>query len=328
VRYLHENSTTPWWLGQMSVLDLVISRLARRQHGVVALWQLTALGIEASAVRRRVADGRLRRIHRGVYAAGEIGRKGYWMAAVLACGEGALLSHRDAAALWNLRDTARSAIDVSVPGAKRRSRPRLTIHSAAELHPDDRAEVEGIPVTSIARTLLDLAEVVSATELRRAYEAAERHELLDMRAVRELLDRSNGRRGLPALLALRDYDPSPAIGSKSDLESMFLDLVREAGLPLPQLNVLVEGYLVDAYWPPARLVVELQSYEHHAHRQAFDRDYAKLSRLKMAGHHVLPLTHRQVCDEADWVLGALRSLLGAVSNETSGDGSAVGAPTL
>jgi hypothetical protein len=175
------------------------------------------------------------------------------MAAALACGEGALLSYRDAAALWNLRDTARSAIDVSVPGAKRRSQPRLTVHSVGEWHPRDRAEVEGIPVTSIARTLLDLAEVVSTTELRRTYEAAERHELLDMQAVRELLDRSNGRRG-----------PAPAVDSKSDLESAFLDLVREAALPLPPLDILVEGYLVDAYWPRARLVVELQSYEHHA----------------------------------------------------------------
>jgi very-short-patch-repair endonuclease len=298
----------------MSVVDTLTSRLARRQYGVVAAWQLIALGISTSAINRRVTDGRLRRIHRGVYAVGEIGRKGYWMAAVLACGEGALLSHRDAAALWNLRDTARSAIDVSVPGAKRRSRLRLTIHSAGELHPDDRAEVEGIPVTSIARTLLDLAEVVSAAELRRAYEAAERHEVLDAKAVHELLDRSNGRRGVAALLALLDYDPSPAIGSKSDLESMLLDLVRQAGLPLPSLNVLVDGYLVDAYWAQARLVVELQSYEHHAHRQAFDRDYAKLGRLKLAGYEILPLTHRQVSEEADWVVDALRSLLRTQSN--------------
>jgi predicted transcriptional regulator of viral defense system len=178
----------------MSVVDSLIGRLARRQHGVLAAWQLIALGISASAIDRRVADGRLRRVHRGVYAVGPIGRKGYWMAAVLACGEGALLSHRDAAALWNLRDTARSAIDVSVPDAKRRSRPRLTVHSAGTVHPDDRAEVDGIPVTTIARTLLDLAEIVSTTELRRAYEAAERHQVLDVSAVHELLRRSNGRR--------------------------------------------------------------------------------------------------------------------------------------
>jgi len=247
------------------------------------------------------------------------------MTAVLACGEGALLSHRDAAALWNLRDTARSAIDVSVLGAKRRSRSRLTIHAASDMHPDDRAEIDGIPLTSVARTLLDLAEVVSDTELRRAYEAAERLRVLDIRAVNELLDRSNGRRGVGALLALLDYDPEPAVDSKSTLESMFLKLVREAGLPLPQLNVLVEGYLVDAYWPRAGLVVELQSYEHHAHRQAFERDNSKLTRLQVAGHAVLPLTHRKLRDQPGEVVGAVRTMLDGGSRAPAPAGSADGA---
>jgi len=119
-----------------------------------------------------------------------------------------------------------------------------------------------------------------------------------------------GRRGLPTLVALLDYDPATAAESKSDLESSFLDLVREARLPLPSLNVLVKGYLVDAYWPAARLVVELQSYEHHAHRRAFDRDYAKLGRLTMAGYHVLALTDRQLKREREWVVAALGALLG------------------
>jgi very-short-patch-repair endonuclease len=311
----------------MSVLDTLISRLANRQHGVVALWQLTALGVSTSGVDRRVADGRLRRIHRGVYAVGPIGRKGYWIAAVLACGEGALLSHRDAAALWNLRDTARTAIDVSVPGAKRRSRSRLTIHAAGEMHPHDRAEIDGIPVTSLARTLLDLAEVVPANELRRAYEAAERHRVLDVRALNELLQRSNGRRGLPALLALLGYDPEPATDSKSDLESAFLDLVRDAALPLPQLNVLVDGFLVDAYWPRARLVVELQSYEYHSDRQAFERDNSKLTRLQVAGYAVLPLTHRKLRDEPDEVVGDVRAMLDGVSRAPAVAGGAGGGAT-
>jgi Transcriptional regulator, AbiEi antitoxin len=273
----------------VSVIDTLIARLAARQHGVVALWQLTALGISASGVKRRVAEGRLRRVHRGVYAVGPIGRKGYWMAAVLAAGEGALLSHRDAAALWELRDTARSAIDVSVPSGGRRSRPRITIHTAVGLHPDDRAEADGIPVTSVARTLLDLAEVVSSDQLRLAYEKAEKLRILDFTALEEVVNRSNGRRGLASLLALLDYDPTPAVDSRSPLESMFLDLVRRAGLPLPALNVMVEGFEVDAYWPAVHLVVELQSYEHHAHRQAFERDNAKVARLQVAGYEVLPL---------------------------------------
>ena len=304
----------------MSVIDSLVHRLARRQHGAVSHWQLIALGVSGSAIDRRVADGRLRRIHRGVYAVGELDRRGRWMAAVLACGEGALLSHRDAAMLWNLRETNRRAIDATAPGARRRSRPRITVHGAA-LHPDDRVEVDGIPVTSVSRTLLDLAEVVPPTQLRRAYEAAERHRYLDVDALNDVIARSNGRRGLAALLALLEYDPAPARDSKSDLESALLDLVREVGLPLPQLNVLVDGYLVDAHWPAARLVVELQSYEHHAHRQAFDRDYAKLGRLTLAGYQVLPLTDRQLKQERDWVVASLRALLRAAR-------SPVPAPTL
>jgi very-short-patch-repair endonuclease len=231
------------------------------------------------------------------------------MAAVLAWGEGALLSHRDAAALWGLRDTVRSAIDVTVTGTSRRSRPRITIHSAAAIHADDRSEVDGIPVTSVARTLLDLAEVVSADQLRLAYEEAEKRRILDFRAVGDVVHRSNGRRGLAALLALLDYDPTRAANAKSDLESMFLDLVRTAALPLPQLNAMVEGFEVDAYWPGARLVAELQSYEHHAHRQAFERDHSKLARLRLAGYEVLAFTHRQLRDEAEWVVEAVRAML-------------------
>jgi hypothetical protein len=204
----------------------------------------------------------------------------------------------------------------------------LTVHCARELHPEDRDEIDGIPVTTVPRTLLDLAEVVPADQLRRAYEAAERQRVLDVKAVCELLRRSNGRRGVAALLALLDYDPEAAVESKSPLESRFLDLVRAAGLPLPSLNVLVEGYLVDAYWPGARLVVELQSYEHHAHRQAFDRDYAKLGRLKIAGYHVLPLTDRQLKEDAEWVVAALRLLLDADPLRPDRARSAVTAPNL
>lgn len=307
----------------MSVVDTVIARLAGRQHGVVALWQLVALGISTSGVSRRVAEGRLRRIHRGVYAVGPLDREGYWMAAVLACGEGALLSHRDAAALWNLRQTNRRSIDVTVPGARRRRRPRITVHGTGGLHPDDRAEVDKIPVTSVSRTLLDLAEVVAPTQLRRAYEAAERHRILDIDAVHELIARSNGRRGLSGLLTLLDHDPSPAVASKSDLESRFLDLVRDAGLPLPQLNVLVDGFLVDAFWPQARLIVELQSWEHHGHRQAFERDSERLARLQVAGYSVLPLTHRQLSDEPDWVIRSLRRLLGGRAAEAAALGASL-----
>jgi predicted transcriptional regulator of viral defense system len=225
----------------MAAADREITALARRQHGVVAAHQLRALGVSATQVSSRARDGLLRRLHRGVYAVGEIGQKGAWLAAVLACGRGALLSYRDAAALCELRVTNRRKIDVTVP-VHRRPRRGIDIHVTRRLHPHDRTVIDGIPVTSLARTLLDLAELVPYTQLQRAYEEAERLRVLDVRAIHDLLERSNGRRGVAALRSLLGYDPTAATDSRSELESRFLDLVREAGLPLPQVNTMVEGF--------------------------------------------------------------------------------------
>ena len=242
----------------MSAIDRKVTALARRQHGVVAAHQLRAARIGRTAVRSRVADGRLRVLHSGVYAIGPVSLLGRWMAATLALGPGAALSHHAAAALHGLAGNG-PTVDVTVPRRARR-RSGIRVHQAGALHPSDQTRIQGIPVTSIPRTLLDLAEILPPTQLRRAYEKAERLRVLDMRAIHELLRRSNGRRGIAALRGLVAYDPSPAADARSELELRFLDLVRGAGLPPPQVNVLVEGFLVDAYWPSARLVVELQSY--------------------------------------------------------------------
>ena len=232
------------------------------------------------------------------------------MAGVLAFGRGALLSHRDGSALWGVRAVGDAPIDVTVDTrAGLARRPGLTLHRC-RIHPEDRDRRDGIPVTSIARTLLDLADALDAQGLQRAYEEAERLRLLDVRAILRLLARSNGRRGVGALRELLAYDPAPAAETRSDLELLFLDLVRDAGLPVPQVNVLVEGFLVDAYWPQARLVVELDSYEYHRGRRVFERDRVKLGKLKLAGYEVLPLTYRQLTGEPEWVGGAVRSLLG------------------
>lgn len=231
------------------------------------------------------------------------------MAAVLALGPRALLSHRAAAALHCLRQSERYAVDVTVP-RRARGRRGITVHETRALHPDDCTVVDGIPVTSIPRTLLDLAELLPPTQLRRAYEVTERRRVLDVRAIDELLRRSNGRRGSAALRALLLYDASPAAEARTELELRFLDLVREAGLPAPQVNVLVEGFTVDAHWPSARLVVELQSYAYHSDRETFESDHARFARLKRAGYDVLGLTWRQVTREPARVAATLRHLLG------------------
>jgi very-short-patch-repair endonuclease len=273
-----------------------IAELAARQHNVIAIRELRALGAGGSAVRQRVADLRLRRLHRGVYVVGRLDQKGRWLAAVRAIGGSALLSHRDAAALHRLRRCDRRLVEVTSPTYVR-THAGIEVHRSRVLRPQDRTSVAGIPVTSIPRTVLDLAAVVDRTQLRRAYEEAERLRVLDTRALQDLLARSNGHRGVSALGALLAHDPALATESKSELEARFMDLIRDNDLPVPQLNVIVEGHLVDAYWPAARLVVELQGYEFHSHRTAFERDHAKLARLKLAGFEALAFTWRQVTME-------------------------------
>jgi very-short-patch-repair endonuclease len=233
------------------------------------------------------------------------------MAAVLAFGDGAVLSHRHAAALWGLAGPVDTAIDVTVDGRNGRSRRKGLTPHRSRLHPEDRNSRYGIPVTSVARTLLDLAEAVSPTQLQRAYEAAERLELLDMRGLDAVLERGSGRRGVGLVRALADYDPTAAARARSELERRFLDLVRAAELPTPLVNTYVEGLEVDAHWPAARLVVELDSYEFHRGRLAFERDRAKIARLRLAGYEVLPLTDRLLRQERDWVVQSLRTLLGS-----------------
>jgi Transcriptional regulator, AbiEi antitoxin len=248
--------------------DGVIASLAARQHGVVGRSQLAQLGFGSGAIHHRVAVGRLHRLHSAVYAVGHtrLTDRGRWMAAVLACGSGALLSHQSAGALWGLRPTSRTSIDVTAPGRTRALSSGISVHRVRHRHPDDWCVRDRIPVTSVARTLLDLAESVSPTQLRRAFEDADRLELIDMRAIEQLLDRSRGRRGLKPLAALLATHRGPAPPIRSELERLFLDLCHRADLPPPTVNAHVEGLEVDALWPEQRLIVELDGYAFHHDR--------------------------------------------------------------
>ena len=295
--------------------ERALAELADRQYGVVTQLQLVALGFGRGAIRHRVATGRLYAVHRGVYSVGRprpIGRA-VWMAAILACGDGdPLLSHRCAGDLLGIAPSAATRVDVTVT-ARRPGRPGITLHCVRCLHPDDRAEVDGIPVTSVARTLLDLAEVVSPDRLARAFERAERLRLLDMRAIEDLCSRSRGRHGLKPLRALvSDYAPA-VVETRSELESRFLRSCRRAGLPPPSVNVAVEGFEVDALWRDQRLIVELDGYLFHGTRLAFERDRERDARLQLAGYRVLRVTSRRLDREPDAIAAAVRSLLSASS---------------
>jgi hypothetical protein len=298
--------------GQKHPRDRDIAELAGRQHGVVAYWQLIAIGFGRGAIDHRVATGSLHPFHKGVYAVGHsaIGYMGRWMAGVLACGPEAVLSHQNAAALLGLRPMSSSAVHVTVPGRTRRGPRGITVHRVRSLHADDCWEEEGIPVTSLARTLLDLAEVLPPRQLIRAIEQAERLQVFDLNAIEQLLARGPGRHGtkpLRAVLAEIDGEP-PKINS--DWERDFLDFCQDHGLPPPELNVIVEGYEVDALWRDQKLIVELDSWGSHRSRPAFEQDRVKDAALQLTGYRVLRITWRRLENEPAAVAATVRAFLG------------------
>jgi Protein of unknown function (DUF559) len=286
-----------------------VAATAENQHGVIAYRQLIGLGFSPQWVQRQLAAARLHRIHQGVYAVGH-GRltiRGRWMAAVLALGHHAVLSHISAAALWNLLAVPSSAIEVLVETCGPRRRKGIKVHETLHLPARDRTTRDGIPVTSLPRTLLDVAEV-APNRLRRAFDEADRQQLLDMRAVRELCARSHGRRGVKPMLALLS-EANDAPSTKGELEALFFDLCRAEDLPLPACNVLVEGYEVDAFWPAHRLIVELDSWTFHRGRRAFERDRERLAALQAAGYRVIPITWRRLTRHPAEVAEQLRALM-------------------
>jgi hypothetical protein len=270
-----------------------VADLAAREHGVVALQELIDLGVSATRVKRWAADGQLHRIHRGVYAVGHaaLTEHGRWMAAVKACGPGAALSHQSGAALSDLRRSSSPIIHVTTPG---RANPRgIRVHRVRRLHPDDVAVVDRVPVTSVARTLLDLADVLPPRQLIRAIEQAERLQLFDLKAIDRLLARSSGRRlkTLRSAIAAVNGEP-PRVNS--DWERDLLDFCDDNGIPRPELNVIVEGYEVDALWRDKKLIVELDSYAFHRHLAAFENDRRKDGTLQLAGYMVVRITKLDV----------------------------------
>ena len=297
--------------GKLHAGDRELAVLAGRQHGVIAMWQALELGFGRPAIEHRLTVGRLHRVHRGVYAVGHrvLTWRGVLMAAVLACRPGAVLSHRSAARLWGIRPDSRRAVEVTVIGCGRRSRPGIEVHAVRALDRRDVTQLDGIPVTTLHRTLLDLAEVAPRDHVARAIEESERKRIFDRRALDELLERSPGRRGRhPLSSILTDAVPiEPA--TREELEWRFQQVIHQAGLPRPLVNTLVEGFEVDAYWPNHHLIVELDGYETHQTRKAFEADRERDAVLLLAGYRVVRITWRQLTREPDTIITRLRRLL-------------------
>jgi predicted transcriptional regulator of viral defense system len=290
-------------------VDASIAELAERQHGVVARRQLLELGLGRQAIARRREAKRLHVVHRGVYAVGyrRLTRLGWWMAAVLACGPGALLSHRPAGVLLGVLDSCSGRVEVTVSrhlAGREGIRARQT-----HIAPDERTAVAGIPVTTVARTLLDLAAALDRHGLARALERAEALGLTSETSLDTLIERHAGRPGVGCLRrALAELVPQL---TRSELERRFLTFVERAGLPRPRTNVWLplgeEWIEVDAVWPESRLVVELDSRAHHLARAAFERDRRRDRRLQAAGWRVVRLTDRAL--RAAGTTDELRTLL-------------------
>lgn len=272
-----------------------IAVLAKRQHGVVTHPQLRDLGLSKSAIGRLVDAGRLHRLYRAVYAVGHtaLTREGQLMAAVLACGRGAVLSHGSAGERWQMVPIDYAAVDVTVPRRALKGQRGLRVHQVRTLHRHDWLIRDGIRMTTPERTLLDLAEDLTERQLRKAAQEAARERRFNDRAIRELLDRSPGRRGQSQLRALLN-DAVIEPRSRSDLEDRFLELVKEANLDPPEVNARLLGYTVDAMWRKEGIVVELDGFKDHGTRGRFESDRERDAALQLEGFKVLRFTDRML----------------------------------
>lgn len=295
-------------------VDHAIAALADQQHGVVARRQLLAAGIDGSAIDRRLRRGTLVALHRGVYAAGHrrLAQDGFWLAAVLAAGQAAVLSHRDAAALHGLGRWGGRRIEVTSPRRVTAVRG-VMVYERRRMAVADVAIVARIPVTSVARTLVDLADVVVPQRLSHALSEAERRLAVDADELRAIAAALAHRRGPgPARLrtVLAEQERSGTTLTRSELEIAFRALVRRHRLPEPTLNASIEGVEVDAVWSGPRLAVECDGWEFHRGRRAFQRDRSKSNALQLRGWRVLRFTHADVVHRPAHVAAAIRAALG------------------
>jgi very-short-patch-repair endonuclease len=292
---------------QSSVIEIdeihPIVALARQQHGVVTAAQLAGLGRSHRWIEGRVARGWLRRLHRGVYLVGPVeAEHTYAMAGVLAIPASTISSY-PAAVLWSCRPPREGPIDVIVP-RNVRARPGLRVHRTA-LHPRDITRRHGIPVTSAARTILDVA-AEDSREAERALNEAWAARLVSIPSLDEQLRRYPRHRGATALRNLIQRDKG---FTRSEAERILRALVRKARLPEPEANVKVEGYEADLAWREQRLIVEFDSWSFHSMRRSFEDDRRRDQRLTVSGWRVLRITWRQLTQEPEAVVAVISAAL-------------------
>ena len=277
--------------------EQVARPLAVRQHGVVARFQLLEAGLPCHVIDRRLQQDRLVALHRGVYGVGPVlPPRAHEMAACLACGPHSAISHGSAAALWGILPSVPdgSVIEVSVPQGHH-VRPGIILHRLSTLRGDERTRLDGVPITTPARTLLDLAVAAQPRTIEQALDEAVARRLVTAPDVRRILERHEGRPGTRRLRAVLDRD-HPAF-TRSEAEERFLELVRGAHLKTPETNVRIGRHQVDVLWRAERLVVEIDGYAFHSSRRAFERDRLRDRELAGHGYRVVRVTWRQLVDE-------------------------------
>jgi very-short-patch-repair endonuclease len=291
-------------------------RLSRRQHGVIARRQLIELGFHPQAIKHRVAKGRLHPVARGVYAVGrgELSREGRWFAALLSCGQGAVLSHESAAVLWGIRRRERRGIEVSVPSsAGRRNRRGVTVHRRNQLSVGEVTRHRGIPVTAPAATIADLALRVGRDATEAIISEADILGLSNPEALRAALDELPRRPGVAFVTKVLDRRTFRL--TRSGLERRFLRIVAATGLPVPLTRQMVNGYEVDFYWPEPGIVVETDSLKYHRTAAKRTRDLRRDHAHAIAKLIPLRFSEEQIAFDAGYVEATLVATFAGTSTE-------------
>lgn len=297
----------------------MITRLARRQQGLVTAAQLRQAGVRDESIALRLKDGRLTRVHRGVYAVGHetLSNERRWMAAVLSLGAGAALSHASAASLWGLWRGRETCTNVVV-GRRLGQRHGIVVHYSRHLPPGDTTRRRGIPVTTVARTIVDLADVLDEQQLANVLHEAAYRRLLNVSKLRRSIDRLAGRRTLSTVERALAAHLAGSAGTRSDLEDRYLALVCDSALErwierpkvTPKLEVAGREIEVDFLWPDQKLVVEVDGAGHTRARTR-EQDKARDRLLRAHGYRVLRVTGDQIDRDPAGVVRTLQELLAA-----------------
>lgn len=301
---MHPTRPPPATIAPPAPFHAVADALAARQHGIVSRPQLLAAGVPPHIVDQRVRSGRLHVVHRGVYRLGPlVTPDSRLMAACLACGPTALISHLSAGVRWGMLHwlDPPEVVDVAGPRLYRR-RPGIRIHRCRSLRRGDRTRLAGIPMTTAARTLMDLAPLLTDRALERAAAEALARGLLSERSLQAAVRRCSGHAGAPRL---REVTEGPPARTRSEAEERLLALIRAACLAEPRLNVTVAGLQVDFFWPEAGLVAEVDGFGPHGSRRAYERDRRRDQVLLARGIRVMRVTWRQITDDPGGVLSRL-----------------------